>query len=286
MSDELQNVYADATRAEAYSGLEFPGTYFLAFRDLPGLIARHARGRRALDFGCGAGRSSRFLRGLGFDVVGVDVAPAMLERARAADPRGDYRLVGDGDLSALGSAAFDLVLCAFPFDNIPSRERKVRILRALRDRLDEGGRIVNLVSAPEIYRHEWVSFSTRDFPENRAARSGDRVRIVMLDVPDRRPVEDILCSEESYREAYAAAGLSVHEVHRPLGRADEGRGWVTETEVSPWAIHVLAPPPGETQPGETQPEEIQPGEPGSGTPEPGPRQAPAGPPARSAPRRW
>jgi len=240
MSDELPNVYADATRAESYAGLEFPGTYYLAFRDLPELVARHVRGARALDFGCGAGRSSRFLRERGFEVVGVDVAPAMLERARSADPRGDYRLVGDGDLAPLGGAVFDLVLCAFPFDNVPTLERKVRILRALRERLDERGRIVNLVSAPEIYRHEWVSFSTRDFPENRPAQSGDRVRIVMLDVPDQRPVEDVLCSEESYREAYAAAGLALLEVHRPLGRAGEGRDWVTETEVSPWALHVLA----------------------------------------------
>ena len=37
---------------------------------------------------------------------------------------------------------------------------------------------------PAIYVNEWASFSTRDFPENRNARDGDRVRIVMLDVPD------------------------------------------------------------------------------------------------------
>jgi len=30
------------------------------------------RGRKAVDFGCGAGRSTRFLRTLGFDAVGVD----------------------------------------------------------------------------------------------------------------------------------------------------------------------------------------------------------------------
>ena len=48
------NVYDDAQRAEAYSKLEFPGTYYLAYRDLPAIIAEHVTGPAALDFGCGA----------------------------------------------------------------------------------------------------------------------------------------------------------------------------------------------------------------------------------------
>ena len=54
MDRTFRNVYADETRARSYAGLEYPGTYYLAFRDLPGLIERHVRGRTALDFGFGA----------------------------------------------------------------------------------------------------------------------------------------------------------------------------------------------------------------------------------------
>ena len=240
MTDEFRNTYADATRAESYAGLGYPATYYLAFRDLPVLLSRRVRGGRALDFGCGAGRSSRFLRGLGFDVVGVDISEPMLIKARDADPGGDYRLVSDGDLEGVETAAFDLILCAFPFDNIPTMERKVRLFKALRDRLVPEGFMINLVSSPEIYTHEWASFSTKDFPENRQARSGDRVRIVMLDVPDRRPVEDILWSDASYREAYSRSGLGVVEVLKPLGAAEEPYPWVSETTVAPWTIYLLA----------------------------------------------
>jgi SAM-dependent methyltransferase len=236
---DFDNVYDDAARADAYARLEFPGTYFLAYRDLPALIARHVRGTRALDFGCGAGRSTRFLRELGFEVTGVDIAEPMLARARALDPGGDYRLVPDGDLSGLPQGAFDLVLSVFTFDNIPGLERKVALLRSLRDVLRPGGRLVSLVSAPEIYVNEWASFSTRDFPQNRAARSGDKVLIVMLDVPDRRPVEDILCTDADYREAFRRAGLATLETHRPLGRPEDGQAWVSETTIAPWVIHVL-----------------------------------------------
>ena len=75
--------------------------------------------------------------------------------------------------------------------------------------------------------------------ENHSARGGDRVRIVMLDVEDRRPVEDVLWTESDYRALYAAAHLEVIDLHRPLGNAEDPWTWVSETHTSPWAIYVL-----------------------------------------------
>ncbi|MGK2963837.1 MAG: class I SAM-dependent methyltransferase [Gemmatimonadaceae bacterium] len=235
----FQNVYDDEERARAYADLEFPGTYYLAFRDIPQLLTKHVSGKCALDFGCGAGRSTRFLRDHGFDVIGVDISEAMLNEALRRDPQGCYHLLLQDGLSVLGDRSFDLVLSAFTFDNIPLRERRVNLFRELSQHLTPDGRIVNLVSSEQIYLNEWLSFSTRDFPENRSARPGDRVRITMLDVPDRRPVEDIVWTERDYAETFAAAGLDVLEVHRPLGNDQDPFRWVSETTIAPWTIHVL-----------------------------------------------
>ena len=236
---DFSNVYDDRERAKSYAGLEFPGTYSLAYRDLPAIIAEHVRGKRALDFGCGTGRSTRFIRNLGFDVVGVDIAEPMLALARARDPQGDYRLVPEGDLGSVPRHAFDLVSSIFTFDNVPSLQKKVALFESLRHLLKPGGRIVSVVSSPEIYVNEWASFSTRDFPENRGAKSGDKVRIVMLDVDDRRPVEDILWTDAGYQDVYRRAGLVQAGSYRPLGRADEPYAWVSETTIAPWVVYVL-----------------------------------------------
>jgi SAM-dependent methyltransferase len=244
MTGDFRNVYGDEARADAYARLEFPNTYYLAYRDLPGIVRGNARGTKALDFGCGAGRSTRFLHSLGFEVTGVDIAAEMLERARAADPGGDYRVVPDGDVGALPRGAWDLVLAVFTFDNVPTFEKKVALFAGLRERLAPGGRLVSLVSSPDIYVNEWASFSTREFASNFTARDGDPVYTVMLDVEDRRPVRDELCTDARYREIYARAGLAVLEVHRPLGRADEPFEWVSETRVAPWVIYVLEPAAG------------------------------------------
>lgn len=161
MIDRFSNVYDDKARADAYAKLEFPGTYYLAYRDLPAIISEHVKGAAALDFGCGTGRSTR------------------------------------------------------------------------------GGRIVSLVWSPDIYINEWSSFSTKDFPENRTTSCGDKVRIVMVDVPDQRPVEDILWTDEGYREVHERAGLTPVKTYRPLANKAAPHERVSETAIAPWVIYVL-----------------------------------------------
>jgi hypothetical protein len=98
---------------------------------------------------------------------------------------------------------------------------------------------VIVVSAPEIYLHDWASFKSSDFPQNANAVSGDRVLIIVTDHSDRRPVEDILCTDETYREIFRAANLQVVEMLKPLAHGDEPYAWVNETRIAPWVIYLL-----------------------------------------------
>lgn len=238
MSEAFSNVYDDAQLARAYSDLGFPGTYYLAFRDIPDLLRKHVHGKAALDFGCGTGRSSRFLRELGLSVIGVDISTPMLEEARRHDPAGDYRQVAVGEFGAVANTKFDLIFAAFTFDNIPDRD-KADTLVALRTALEPAGRLIAIVSSPEIYVHEWASFSTKAFPANRRAQDGDRVKIIMLDVPNRQPIEDVVCSDTHYRRLFADAGFAVLEMTCPLATGVEPTHWVSETTTAPWSVYVL-----------------------------------------------
>ena len=240
MKDTFGNVYEDEERARAYATLQFPGTYYLAFRDLPGLIRRHNHGSGALDFGCGTGRSTRFLRNLGLNVIGADVSQAMLDHARALDPSGEYQLIRNNIAGEFAPGSFDIILAAFTFDNMPT-ETKAEVLSALRILLAPSGCLLLVVSAPEIYIHEWASFSTRDFSENRHASDGDPVRIIMLDVPDRRPVEDVFCTDAHYRRLFESAWLKVLDVQKPLATGSEATRWISETTTPAWTIYVLGP---------------------------------------------
>jgi SAM-dependent methyltransferase len=240
MNHTFPNVYEDEERARAYATLQFPGTYYLAFRDLPALIRRYNHGSRALDFGCGTGRSTRFLRNLGLHVIGADISPKMLEQARNLDPSGEYHLIRDSIAGEFAPRSFEIILAAFTFDNMPT-EAKADALSALRILLAPSGCLLLVVSSPAIYVNEWVSFSTRDFSENRHASDGDRVRIIMLDVPDRRPVEDVFCTDAQYRRLFENAGLRVLDVQSPLAIGKETTRWISETTTAAWTIYVLGP---------------------------------------------
>jgi hypothetical protein len=98
---------------------------------------------------------------------------------------------------------------------------------------------VLIVSRPEIYTHEWASFSTKDFPENQLAKSGEKVRIIVTDHADPRPVEDIVFTDESYREVFEEAHLRLLQKYEPLAREDEPYWWVSELRIAPWAVYVV-----------------------------------------------
>ena len=239
-SENFENSWGNRQRAVSYSKLEFPNTYYLAFRDLPEIIARHVDGNLAIDFGCGTGRSTRFLKRLGFEVRGIDIASDMLQIAKETDPSGDYQLVSDGEYGHLGIGHYDLVQSIFTFDNIPGWDNRTNILIGLRDLLKATGKLICLDCTPELYTNEWASFTTKDFPENWKARTGDVVRDIMLDVEDKRPVEDIFWTVEDYHILFDRAGLRVESVYKPLGRADEPYEWISEMTIAPWIIFVLA----------------------------------------------
>ena len=236
----FENSWGNQTRAESYSKLEFPNTYYLAYRDLPEIISSHVTGNKAIDFGCGTGRSTRFLKQLGFDVIGTDISNDMLDIARKLDASGEYQIVTNGNYSLLGINQFDLVQSIFTFDNIPGWENRTNILVGLRDLLKPSGKIICLDSTPELYTNEWASHSTRDFPENHHAKTGDIVRVIMLDVEDRRPVEDVFWTVSEYHILFDRAGLTVEATYKPLGCKDEPYNWVSETEIAPWMIFVLS----------------------------------------------
>ncbi len=235
----FENSWGNQKRAESYSKLEFPNTYYLAYRDLPMIILSHVNGNLAIDFGCGAGRSTRFLKKLGFEVVGIDIASDMLAIAKKLDLSGEYRLVSNGKYDHLGNGRFDLVQSIFTFDNIPDWDNRTNILVGLRDLLKPKGKLICLGSTPELYTNEWASFSTKDFPDNWHAKTGDIVRDIMLDVEDRRPVEDIFWTIDDYYKLFDKAGLSVESMYKPLGKIDEPYIWVSELTIAPWMIFVL-----------------------------------------------
>jgi len=79
------------------------------------LLTRHLppAPARVADLGCATGTLSVLLGDAGYTVDGVDLSPAMLERARtkSGDRSGLIFVIGDAADPPLDAAAYDVVLC-------------------------------------------------------------------------------------------------------------------------------------------------------------------------------
>ena len=97
--------------------------------------------RRALDFGCGVGRLSQALCAHFDTVVGIDIAPMMLNFARRYNRHGEqctYQLNETNDLRVFASGRFDFICSLITFQHMPPRNTR-RYLEELLRVLAPGG---------------------------------------------------------------------------------------------------------------------------------------------------
>lgn len=87
-------------------------------------LADAPRGR-ALDVGCGTGRHAAHLVTLGYDVIGIDQSPAMLDVARAKLPTTRFEL-GTFDALPVDDATFDVVTCSLALTHTPNLQQPIR----------------------------------------------------------------------------------------------------------------------------------------------------------------
>jgi len=113
---------------------------------VPALLNRHVNGKKALDYGCGPGRSTRFLKNLGFDTVGVDISKEMLSKAAQQDESGEYLHIRSGQLPFKNNS-FDLVFSSFVFLEVATFNGIAEILREIKRVLNPDGSMV-LVTGP------------------------------------------------------------------------------------------------------------------------------------------
>jgi SAM-dependent methyltransferase len=89
-------------------------------------------GQRLLDLCCGTGHTVAAALARGVAACGLDLAPAMVERARQVCPPGTFR-VGDAEAIDAEDATFDGICCLFGINHLPDQERAVaeafRLLR-------------------------------------------------------------------------------------------------------------------------------------------------------------
>jgi ubiquinone/menaquinone biosynthesis C-methylase UbiE len=158
--DELRRVLDDGSYEHAEATPEFdpkdgytlwsdsydePGNPIVALEEaVVHDLIRSVLAGRALDAACGTGRHAAHLVELGHQVLGVDLTPEMLARARERVPAAEFQT---GDLRRLPAddASFDLIVCGLALAHLPELDSAVREMARV---LAPGGRLIVSVLHP------------------------------------------------------------------------------------------------------------------------------------------
>lgn len=90
--------------------------------DMYALMLRHfVPGGRTIDVGCGNGRDAAWLAQQGFDVVGYDSSPALIELARQSFPSVTFHVGHLPELEGV-TTQFDNVVCETVLMHLPANE--------------------------------------------------------------------------------------------------------------------------------------------------------------------
>lgn len=160
----------------------------------------------ACDVGCGPGHVARYLHERGVQVCGVDLSPAMVERARALVPGVEFRR---GDVTALDApdGAWAGVAAFYSIIHIP-RQDMPRAMGELRRVLRPGGLLLLAfhVGDDDIHLDEWWGKKVSvDFYFFRSDEVAGYLRAAGFDVEEiieREPYPDV---EHQSRRGYIFA---------------------------------------------------------------------------------
>jgi SAM-dependent methyltransferase len=240
--DELKVSIYYATEANQYSKISLlgEGTLFLAFRDFGELIRCHLPNRsfddiKAIDYGCGAGRSTRYLKHLGVKQVdGFDISKEMITEAKFFDKDGRYEKIQSGSVP-VADAIYDLALLSFVTVAIETKSELVKIFQELSRTLKKDGMVMSLALSEAFWnpKRHWVTYK-QDYPENDHPVSGQKSRLTITSI--NMEITDTYWLESDVIDCAQQAGLSFVKKHHSLGKPEDGISWQDETTYAPYTI--------------------------------------------------
>jgi SAM-dependent methyltransferase len=176
-------------------------------RHLLNRFAEDVRGRGLVaDVGCGPGHVARYLHEQGVRMLGIDLAPRMIEWARTRSPEIEFR-VGDMRALELPDGALAGIVAFYSLIHIDEREM-LPTLRDLRRVLAPGGLLLvafhvgeETVHRDELWGHP-VSLDFRFLMPEVMVASLVEAGLVVLERIEREPYAEI---EHASRRAYILA---------------------------------------------------------------------------------
>jgi len=230
-SGEARYRYTRAT-AGLYDTLGISGTtYEIGFAEV-GRLLGNIDGQAFLDFGCGSGRSTRFLTALGArHVYGVDHDRNMVDGALSKGLKGvTFLYIGGG--IPLADAYLDGAVSLNVFIEIRTLRTMRAVCAEIARVLRPGRPFVIMSTNPRAFGHTFRNFS---YPFTGRLSSGDMTTCIVTSEEGSFAIEDTYWAEDDYLGVLGGSGFKVATVSYPAPPTPEK--WTTdEAIVSPFIV--------------------------------------------------
>jgi ubiquinone/menaquinone biosynthesis C-methylase UbiE len=221
--------------AEAYGSFGIEGTTYQIGFDAVAELLGDISGKTFLDFGCGAGRSARFLKRLGArQVYAVDHDQDMIDQALAQELDGVTFLHADGSIPLPG-ASVDGAVSMNVFIEIRTLDAMTRACAEIARTMRPAAALVLESSSPAAFGHTFRSFS---YPYTGPLRSGDTTPCMVSAPGGQFTIQDTYWAERDYVDAVERAGLTVTTIVYPRPR--DPAAWSTDEASVPPCIVIEA----------------------------------------------
>ncbi len=218
--------------ASTYAQLGIAGTtYEPSFNELAKLLG-NLKDKTVMDFGCGAGRSTRFLKSFNpVMVYGVDHSAEMIAESQSANDEGiEYQVTGE--IFPFSDNFFDVVISTFVFVETPSIEKMLSAAKEIYRVLKPSGQFLISTGNSQAFI-KGANYKNFSYPPNPDLKSGMKTRCT---VKGEQPfvIDDIYWTENDYEQVLTQAGFSIRHKSFP---AAEGDGWLDETKITPHLVY-------------------------------------------------
>lgn len=186
---------------------------FLSFFDLK------PRGHKGIEFGCGNGRNISYLVQLGFSMVGIDISPTIIKKARKLFAQqqleADFRVADMFCLKDFDDNTFDFALDIWTLHSVPEDNMRLKYLKEARRILKPKGvffiqntvALTSQTSSKTVYKYtdEWNIPTVKGIVK----KNGSSVEI---EVPALCPEGATgVRTKAEYLEEFSAAGFEVQK---------------------------------------------------------------------------
>ncbi len=206
-----------ADNAKTFGGLGIVGTTFEpAFQALAHRIGS-LDSKLALDFGCGTGRSSKFVESLGGSCIGVDHNFEMVHEAiQHTSERCQFLHVTGGTLP-FQDAIFDVAISVSVFIEIRTINAMIQACKEVARVTKSGGSFFVVSTNPNAFSETYENFS---YHAAGPLKSGDLVECIIRTPRGEIRIEDTYWGEEDYGNALAIAGFRIENIEYPKKEED------------------------------------------------------------------